>query len=163
MGHRNSRTGNNCGTARTSTITFTQQNGLNTTGNEPVDSTCYIYKVTRDGHGILRRHADGHDCRHPAAGDCNQLYRMYCVSTDSNGGDSGHISSVSGDGLKVISKTDDKSRTIDGAGIELLTNAPTYSVTWKGKQHATLQSRAKDVLADAANDDEGDRWIFARE
>ena len=34
---------------RSTTVTMTQQNGLNTTGNEPVDSTCYIYKVNEQG------------------------------------------------------------------------------------------------------------------
>ncbi len=140
-------TGNNCGTARTSTITFTQQNGLNTTGNEGVDSTCYVYKYN-NATGVESYVATQTDTTAGTlSADCNQLYRMYCVSSDSNGGDSGKILSIAGDGLKIISAKDNKERTVEGAGIEFLTNAPTYSVTWKGKQHATLQMRAKDMLS----------------
>src|SRR6185295_16417453 len=84
--------GNNCGTSRTSTITFTQQNGLNTTGNEGFDSTCYVYKVGADG-GETYVATQTDTTAGTLAGDCNQLYNMYCVSTDSNGGDSGRVSS----------------------------------------------------------------------
>ncbi len=144
-------TGNNCGTSRTSTITFTQQNGLNTTGNEGFDSTCYVYKYN-NLTGVETYVATQTDTTAGTlSADCNQQYRMYCVSTDSNGGDSGRILSVVCDGVKVISETDDKQRTVDGAGIEFLTNAPTYSVTWKGKQHATLQLKAYDMMSGGQN------------
>jgi hypothetical protein len=148
-------TGNNCGTARTTTVTFTQQNALNTTGNEGIDSTCYVYKVAADGsESYVGTQTD--TTAGTLSADCNQKYRMYCVSTDSNGGDSGSVLSVAGDGVKVITGKDDKGRDVTGAGIEFMTNAPTYAVNWKGKQHATLQFRAKDLLADALMYDDAD-------
>lgn len=148
-------TGNNCGTDRATTVTMTQQNVLNTTGNEGFDSTCYIYKVGASGvETYVTTQTD--TTAGTASLDCNQAYRMYCVSTDSNGGDSGQVLSVAGDGVKVISVLDDKGRNISGAGIEFLTNAKTYSFTWKGKQHATLQMRAYDKLGKAQMYDEAD-------
>lgn len=147
--------GNNCGTARTTTVTFSQTNGLNATGSEPYNSTCYVYKVGASGTETYVT-TQTNTAGGTMSADCNQLYRMYCVSTDSNGGDSGHIESVAGDGLKIISVKDNKQRDVPGAGIEFLTNAPTYSVTWKGKQHATLQLRAKDMLSGDLMYDEAD-------
>jgi hypothetical protein len=139
-------TGNNCGTARTTTVTFSQTNGLNTTGSEPFNSTCYVYKVAADGsETYVTTSTDQTTSAGTMSADCNQKYRMYCISTDANGGDSGQILGVVGDGVKVITAKDNKDRDVPSAGIEFLTNAPTYPVTWQGKQHATLQFKAYDM------------------
>lgn len=148
-------TGNNCGTARTTTGKFSQQNGLNTTGNEGIDSTCYLYKVGADGSESFDQSITDTTAG-TATLDCNQAYRMFCVSTDGNGGDSARVLSVVGDGVKVIDGKDEKGRDVPGQGIEFLTNAPTYSITWKGKQHGVLQFRAKDLMADQLMYDDAD-------
>lgn len=145
-------TGNFCGDAKTATVTLTQHNGINETGDETYDSTCYAY-ILSDGKEQLATTVTDTTAGTFTA-NCGQSYRLRCIGVTGVNGDSAFMMGlVVGAGASIAP---------DGTYIDFTPNAPAYSLDWKSKQHATLEFRVRDMLAEALmyNDDDNNQQDY---